>query len=165
MALAGTEAYVIFSLLIAGAAVALCLRPSPPDPEESPADTDRCMPTVLVVEDEAVPTKMMKTALEKAGFTVLTAGNGVKALDLIRYSDKVNVVLLDCQMPRLDGAETLGHMRKYFKNVKVIGVTGLEPSMIPDSYRQGVDLLLLKPVKSSELVEAVCSAIGLEITA
>ena len=143
----------------------LCLRPSPPAPEETSTNTDRYMPTVLVVEDDAVPTKMMKTALEKAGFTVLTAGNGVKALDLIRYSDKVDVVLLDCQMPRLDGAETLGHIRKYFKNVKVIGVTGLEPSMIPDSYRQGVDLLLLKPVKSSELVEAVSSVIGVKITA
>ena len=165
MALSGTETYAIFCLLVAAAAVVLCLRPSPPDPGETSADTDRCMPTVLIVEDDAVPTKMMKTPLEKAGFTVLTAGNGVRALDLIRYSDKVNVVLLDCQMPRLDGAETLGHIRKYFKNVKVIGVTGLEPSMIPDSYRQGVDLLLLKPVKSSELVEAVSLATGVKITA
>jgi len=165
MGLTGPEAYAILCLLVAGAAVVLCLTPSPPDQEESSTDTDRCMPTVLVVEDDAVPTKMMKHALEKAGFTVLTAGNGVKALDLIRYSDKVNVVLLDCQLPRLDGAETLGHMRKYFKNVKVIGVTGLEFSMIPDSYRQGVDLLLLKPVKSSDLVEAVCSVTGVKIKA
>lgn len=106
----------------------------------------------------------MTRTLEKAGFNVLTAGNGVKGLDLIRYSNNVKVVLLDCQMPKLDGAATLGHIRTYFKTVKVIGVTSLAPSSIPDSYRQDVDLLLMKPVKGSELVEAVSSAIGVRMS-
>jgi CheY-like chemotaxis protein len=164
MTLSGTEIYELISLFVAGAAVVAFMRPSPSGPEEAPVDTDHCKASVLVVEDDAIPTKMMKTALEKAGFNVLTAGNGVKGLDIIRYSDSVKVVLLDCQMPMLDGAETLGHIRKYFKTVKVIGVTSLEPSSIPDSYRQDVDLLLMKPVKGSELVEAVSSAIGVKIS-
>ncbi|HTS16951.1 MAG TPA: response regulator [Verrucomicrobiae bacterium] len=165
MALSGTEIYELVCLGAAGGALVVFTRRSPSEPEdESSLDTDHGRPSVLVVEDDAIPSKMMTRTLEKAGFNVLTAGNGVKGLDLIRYSNNVKVVLLDCQMPKLDGAATLGHIRTYFKTVKVIGVTSLAPSSIPDSYRQDVDLLLMKPVKGSELVEAVSSAIGVRMS-
>ena len=157
----GTEIYEVICVAVAAAAALLCLRTASHDADEPSAIADGHKPNILVVDDDVIPTKMMKRTLEKAGFNVLTAGNGVKALDLIRYSASLNIVLLDCQMPKLDGSETIGHIRKYFTNVKVIGVTCLEPSRIPESYRQDVDLLLMKPVKASELLEAVVSLGGI----
>ena len=116
--------------------------------------------TVVVADDDADLNHVLRDLLREAGFSVLTSGTGVKALDMIRYARRVDVVLLDYKMPILDGGETIGFLRKYFPGVKAIGVTGVDSSELPETYREGVDKLLAKPIKGADLIEAIYAVIG-----
>jgi CheY-like chemotaxis protein len=122
--------------------------------------TADCMPTVLIADDDDALNQVWQDLLSSAGFDVLTSNTGLKALDTVRFADKVDVVLLDYKMPVLDGAQTLAHLKEQFPSVKAIGVTGVESSQLPAAYREGVQKLLVKPVKRSDLIEAIESVTG-----
>ena len=119
--------------------------------------------TVLVVDDDIALNHMLRDALSAVGFNVLTSSNGLKGLNTIRYGSKVDVVLLDYGMTTLDGSQTLEHLNNQFPNVKTIGITGLDTSELPDSYRNGVEKLLLKPLKIPDLVAAIHSVLGVPV--
>lgn len=65
-------------------------------------------PTVLVVDDEQDIRAALRLILEDAGYRVIEAENGVRALDRLRMQPEGMVVLLDYMMPVLDGAGVLG---------------------------------------------------------
>jgi CheY-like chemotaxis protein len=118
------------------------------------------MCTVLIADDDTALNHAWRDLLSCAGFDVLTSNSGLKALDAIRYESKVDVVLLDYNMPPLDGAQTLQRLKDQFPDVKIIGVTGVERSRLPVAFREGVQTLLAKPVKGSDLIDAVHSVIS-----
>jgi DNA-binding NarL/FixJ family response regulator len=68
-------------------------------------------------------------------------------------------------MTALDGSQTLEHLNNHFPNVKAIGITGLDTSELPDTYRNGVEQLLLKPIKIPDLVAAIHSVLGVPVGA
>ena len=75
-------------------------------------------PEVLVVEDEPAVLKMLDVALRHYGFSVLQAGGGKEALRLFaQHRDTIDVVLLDVQMPDMDGPQTLAALRKLDPNL------------------------------------------------
>ena len=121
--------------------------------------------SVLVADDDVTFNHMMRDALSDAGFNVLISSSGLKALNMIQFGGKVDVVLLDYRMPTLDGSQTLEHLKNQFPNVKTIGVTGIDTSQLPDTYRNEVAKLLPKPVKISDLVEAIHSVLGVPAAA
>ena len=117
--------------------------------------------TVLVVDDDDDFNNALRDSLSDVGFNVLTVNSGLKAVKTLQYgSENVDVVLLDYSMPVLDGTQTLEHLKNQFPNVKTIGVTGLAISQLPDTYRKGVEQLLVKPVKIPDLVTAIHSVLG-----
>jgi CheY-like chemotaxis protein len=120
--------------------------------------------TVLVVDDDEDFNNTLRNSLSDVGFNVLTSNTGLKGLDTIRFWSKpVDVVLLDYSMPTLDGTQTLEHLKNQFPKVKTIGVTGLNASQLPDAYRNGVEQLLFKPIKISDLVTAIHSVLGIPV--
>jgi len=120
--------------------------------------------TVLVVDDDDDFNNALRDSLSDVGFHVLTVNSGLKAVKTLQYgSENVDVVLLDYSMPVLDGAQTLEHLNDQFPNVKTIGITGLSPSQLPDKYRNGVEQLLVKPIKTTDLVTAIHSVLGLSV--
>jgi CheY-like chemotaxis protein len=120
--------------------------------------------TVLVVDDDNDFNNTLRDSLSDVGFNVLTVNSGLKAVKTLQYgSENVDVVLLDYSMPVLDGTQTLEHLKSQFPNVKTIGVTGLSISQLPDSYRNGVEQLLLKPIKTPDLVTAIHSVLGISV--
>jgi len=117
--------------------------------------------TVLVVDDDDDFNNALRDSLSDVGFNVLTVNSGLKAVKTLQYgNENVDVVLLDYSMPVLDGTQTLEHLKNQFPNVKTIGVTGLAISQLPDTYRKGVEQLLVKPVKIPDLVTAIHSVLG-----
>jgi DNA-binding NtrC family response regulator len=127
--------------------------------------TENPIYTVLVADDDVALNHLWRDALSDAGFNVLTSSSGLKALNTIQYGNKVDVVLLDYKMPMLDGSQTLEHLKHEFPNIKAIGITGVDASELPDSYRNGVEKLFPKPVKISDLVDAIHSAVGVPVGA
>lgn len=67
--------------------------------------------SLLVVDDDTAIVQLLKLYLDQQGFRVLIAGNGLEALALID-KEKVDLILLDIQMPELDGYETCKIIRK-----------------------------------------------------
>jgi CheY-like chemotaxis protein len=120
--------------------------------------------TVLVVDDDVVLSHFFREALSGLGFNVLTSNSGLKCLNTIRYGgSKVDVVLLDYGMPTFDGSQTLEHLKDQFPDVKAIGVTGIDIGQLPETYRNGVESLLPKPVTIPDLVGTIHSVLGVAV--
>jgi two-component system cell cycle sensor histidine kinase/response regulator CckA len=123
------------------------------------ATSPRC--TVLAIDDDTAHLKAVRSLMEKAGFSVLTAASGAKGLDILRYAaDEIRIVLLDYNMPRLDGAETLRNIRKLKPRVKVVGMTEEGLEALPVSFRNGVDSFLKKPLENETILSIVKSLLG-----
>jgi CheY-like chemotaxis protein len=81
--------------------------------------------TVLVVDDEQTIRKVAGQMLDRMGFSVLTASDGLEALNVFQsHTDEIVCVLLDLTMPRMDGVETFHEMRRLNPNVTVILCSG-----------------------------------------
>jgi DNA-binding response OmpR family regulator len=72
--------------------------------------TDSTTPTILLVDDEDAVRKLLTFPLEKDGYDVVQASDGVEALDLFATHD-VDLVVLDIMLPRLDGLEVTKRLR------------------------------------------------------
>jgi len=118
-------------------------------------------PTVLVIDDDAKFLETMRILLGGAGYGVLTSNTGPKGLDMLRYGPRdVAVVLLDFNMPRFNGADTLEYLRKLNGQVKVIAVSGLKANELPLGFQEGVDRFIAKPFRNGELLEAIQEVLG-----
>lgn len=108
---------------------------------------------VLVVEDNAINQLVTRGMLLKLGYQVRTADNGAEAIELLRR-ETVDAVLLDCQMPVMDGFATARQLRALpgCAEVPVIAVTAHSHSGDRDRcLAAGMNDYLAKPVKFAEL--------------
>lgn len=115
-------------------------------------------PLALVVDDASGYRKLLSKHLESRGFTVKLARDGQDALDLMPMDRIPDVVILDCEMPRVDGLTLCAALRARddFKTVPVIMLTtksGLENA----ATKAGVNIYLRKPFDGRALDEAVAS--------
>jgi len=111
-------------------------------------ETPEPEPVVLAVDDE--PRVTQAFALWLDGYDVRTAQSGEEALELL---DGVDVVLLDRQMPGMDGGEVLAELRDRGYDCRVAMVTGVAPKL--DLVDMAFDDYLEKPVDPDELTETV----------
>ena len=87
---------------------------------------------------------------------MLASNNGIKGLDMLRYGPRdVAVVLLDFNMPRFNGADTLEYLRKLNGQIKVIAVSGLKANELPPGFQEGVDRFVAKPFNNGALLETI----------
>lgn len=109
--------------------------------------------TVLVVEDNAINQLVTRGMLLKLGYRVRTADNGAEALELLRH-ESVDAILLDCQMPVMDGFATCRALRAQPKYVDLPVLAITAHSHSGDRERclaAGMSDYLAKPVKFEEL--------------
>lgn len=112
--------------------------------------------TILAIDDDPAFLESMRWLLRDAGYTVLTSSSGAKGLDMLRYAARdIRAVLLDYNMPKFNGEETLLHVRKLSPQAKVIALTGQDIDRLPESFRTGVDKFIQKPCRSGALVESL----------
>ncbi|MCI6298131.1 MAG: response regulator [Campylobacter sp.] len=89
--------------------------------KESPADYK-----VLVVDDSKMDRAIISKALAPTGITLIEATNGLEALNIIKSSEHAfDAVLIDIEMPKMDGYTLAGEIRKYskYRNLPLIAVT------------------------------------------
>lgn len=113
--------------------------------------------SILVVDDSPVVVEAVRDALEKDGFTVLTAGDGIEALDLVR-ANHVDLILLDIDMPRMNGYQLCKLLKrdKKFKDIPVVMLTAKSS----DTDRQwgvkaGTNEYLTKPFNYAKVREVL----------
>ena len=112
--------------------------------------------TVLIVDDEARMRKLIKDFLAQKGFGILEAGDGEEALKVFEENkNKINLILLDVMMPKLDGWSVLRQIRQTSK-VPIIMLTarGEEQDEL-FGFELGVDEYISKPFSPKILVARV----------
>ncbi len=110
---------------------------------------------ILVVDDEVQIVRVVRGYLEKAGYRVLTAGNGRDALFLAR-DEKPDLVVLDLQMPEVDGLEFTRRIRAEQPDLAIIMLTARVEEMDRIlGLELGADDYVTKPFSPRELVARV----------
>jgi carbon storage regulator CsrA len=115
-------------------------------------------PRALLVEDDENERELLAGYLSLSGFEVDTAGDGLGALVQLSRCTPPSVVLLDMNMPKMDGRSTLHRIRgqESLKKTLVIAVSGMRPEQIGvEIGPQGVDYWFQKPVDPKALVEEI----------
>ncbi|MDL0109846.1 response regulator [Campylobacter felis] len=90
-------------------------------PKEQPSDYK-----VLIVDDSKMDRTLMQKALEPLGISLLEATNGVEALNIVKSGEhEIDAMLIDIEMPRMDGYTLAGEIRKYskYRQLPLIAVT------------------------------------------
>lgn len=135
-----------------------------PEPGQAPQQINVDEPLqghVLLVEDNPVNQLVAKKMLEKLGLSFEVANNGQEAVDRLRAEHHFNLVLMDCQMPVMDGYAATGEIRSREKtdalvHLPVIAMTA--NAMDGDREKcieSGMDDYVSKPVKQTELKQVL----------
>jgi CheY-like chemotaxis protein len=136
--------------------------PAPIDQRSAPAEGERPPSSglrVLLVEDNAVNQMVAESLLERRGFSVVVAGNGHEGVEAFQR-ERFDVVLMDIQMPEMDGFEALAAIRALERSsgrrTPVIALTA--HALKEDRERclaAGMDDYLSKPIDATRLLEII----------
>ena len=105
-----------------------------------------------MVEDDRSLRRFLEVTLQRAGYRVIGAGDGVEAMKLA-FSNDIDVVVTDAIMPHLSGQQLAAFIRKNPKvaNVPIILLTGQENKAAATPADVSIDAFLYKPVNADEL--------------
>jgi two-component system, OmpR family, response regulator ChvI len=110
---------------------------------------------ILLVDDNANGLAARKTVLEELGHKVLTATSGADALEQFT-AHKVDLVVTDYKMPRMDGLELIGRLRGQVPSLPIVLLSGFAETLGLSEASTGADVVLQKSANEvSHLVRAV----------
>jgi CheY-like chemotaxis protein len=110
---------------------------------------------VLVADDNDVAQRLCRRVLEKAGYTVLIAADGLQAVE-VAMSERPAMILMDVAMPGIDGIEAMRRIKAEIPNQPIVIASA--HSMASDRERflaAGADDILSKPFRLADLVAVV----------
>ncbi len=113
--------------------------------------------TILVVEDEAMLLELVKGLLESKGYSVLTAADGLEAVELYaKRKDEIGLVLTDLGLPRMDGWEVFQRLMELNPDVKVVFASGyIDDTLRKNLLSAGAKDLIGKPYMPEEILNRV----------
>ncbi|MGE7908565.1 response regulator transcription factor [Lysinibacillus xylanilyticus] len=115
------------------------------------------MTKLLVVDDDAHIRELVKVFLQNEGLEVIEATDGVDALSKLD-SDKVDMIIMDIMMPKMDGWELCEEIRSFNDNLPILMLTAKgETSQKVKGFHLGTDDYLVKPFEPAELIVRVKS--------
>ena len=113
--------------------------------------------TILVVDDEQDLLDLIEYNLKKEGFNVLKAENGEEGIKVAK-EHKPDLVLLDIMMPKMDGMETVEHMRndEELKSIPIIFLTARSDEKTEvEGLDKGGDDYITKPISTTKLISRI----------
>ena len=127
---------------------------------EAITETARGEGLVMVVDDEVALRSMIQHMLEELGYTVVTAEHGGQALDLFAHvPDEVQLVLLDLNMPVLDGAETARALREQKPEIPILVMSGIADEEALQKFESmRISGFIPKPFAPDQLAQAIAIA-------
>jgi len=111
--------------------------------------------TILVVDDIRVNYLLIKAMLGRTGARVLWAEDGFAALDIISSETKINLVLMDYNMPKMNGLETTLQIKKLRADLAVVSQSTYTDSALFDRTNAPFDAYLSKPIIPKTLIEEI----------
>src|SRR5438094_2396390 len=115
---------------------------------------------ILVVDDNEGIRQRLQTALRTLGFEVRAAGSGAQAID-IYACESIDMVLLDVQMPIMDGPQTLAALQKINASVRCCFMSGNSGAYNTEELlKRGAACVIQKPFRLAELRRALLDAAG-----
>ncbi|TPV95365.1 MAG: response regulator [Myxococcales bacterium FL481] len=117
---------------------------------------------VLLVDDEEIVRDVGTQMLERAGVAVVTAADGIEAIERLReFGDEVACVLLDLTMPRMDGVEAFHELRALRPDLPIVLSTGhAEEQLMAKLQDASVDGFIGKPYVYSDLMQRISHVLG-----
>ena len=120
------------------------------------------MSTILIVEDNAKNMKLVRDVLQHRGYKTLEAETGEAGLALA-LSERPDLVLMDIQLPDIDGTTVLARIRED-ASLDAMPVLAVSASVMPDQQqrivRSGFDGFIAKPISVKPFLEAVQRALA-----
>lgn len=113
-------------------------------------------PCVLLVEDDRSVRRYLEVTLQRSGYRVLTAGDGLEAMKLAMTS-AIDIVVTDAIMPNLSGQQLASFLRKNprLSSVPIVLLTGQENKPVGTNADDSIDAFLYKPVKADALKDCL----------
>jgi CheY-like chemotaxis protein len=116
---------------------------------------------ILIVEDDPSSKLYLNKILEKTGAILLNAGDGQEAIDVALENPDIDIILMDIQLPVMDGYTSAEKIWEFRENIIIIAQTayGLmgDKDKIIDS---GFDDFIIKPIFSKSLIEKMVSCLA-----
>jgi CheY-like chemotaxis protein len=119
------------------------------------------MATILIIDDNATERDAVQRALQKAGYSVLSASDGTTGVEVAR-KERPDLILCDVDMPGLTGFETMNRLQgdARTKSIPLVFITGSVDAMAGKLGRKlGAEEFIEKPFSFSKLLAAVGSSL------
>lgn len=110
---------------------------------------------ILIVDDESRMRKLIRDFLEREGYQILEASDGVEAMDLFYEDKSIDLIILDVMMPRMDGWEVCKEVREHSKVPIIMLTARAEERNELKGFELGVDEYITKPFSPKILVARV----------
>lgn len=120
------------------------------------------MSCILIIDDETLFRQILCAALVRSGYSVLEAGDGYTAANLLKRF-RVDLVLTDLVMPNGDGIEVIANMKLQANPVPVIAMTGFQSEtelFSGTAVQTGAQRLLMKPFTMEALLTTVSDVLA-----
>jgi CheY-like chemotaxis protein len=115
----------------------------------------RWSPSVLVSDDDPYMRRLLRAFLIRAGYHVVEAADGNDVI-LVIESEQIDVVILDKEMPGMNGLDVLSYLRQRCSRIPVILITAFGgPEVAEESRRRGACRYVEKPFRVAAIVETV----------
>ena len=124
--------------------------PAPPALKVEPAPKDKTC--VLLVDDELAIRQLFASSLRRDGYHVVEAANGEEAVEAAKLAERVDLVVTDIRMPKMDGVAMANALREAQPSIRIVFVSGYPTDLAalgPNS------CMLAKPFLRADLMKAV----------
>ncbi len=125
--------------------------------EKQVASTDEFEAGRVLVVDDSEPIRQMATkSLEGAGLEVVSAQDGIEAIEILREDSNIDIVVLDLTMPRQGGLDTLLQIRREGLTAPIVLMSGYSEDELQERFGHlGFSAFLPKPFRPADLVRTV----------
>ncbi|MCH2315987.1 MAG: response regulator [SAR202 cluster bacterium] len=121
-------------------------------------DDENVRPSVLIIEDDPSISEIVARVLDKEGFITHAAFDGAQGLDTY-YLTQPNIIILDVNMPVMDGWETLARLRRVSETPVIMLTVYSAKQYIIKGLELGADDYLVKPFGIKELIARVTTVL------
>lgn len=116
------------------------------------------MASILIIDDDNFIRNLVGTVLKKSGYTVFSAENGEKGVELAQ-KENPDLVLTDMLMPDKEGIQTICEVKEINPNIKIIAMSGGSKTknltFLDMAKKVGADEILSKPFKPNDLLSII----------